>query len=169
MSRLGRGRAGFTLLEIMVALGVFAIGASAALALLVAAASAGRRAEHETNAALIAESEIADLQADLLRDVDLSGLRQADPQDPAAPAPAGANPATRWVFQDRDSPAWPGYRYDVAITPLECPAPDQTWAWLVEVDVRWTERGRGRSKQFQTVLLRGLTHRDNPRPTPTGG
>lgn len=160
---------GFTLLEIMVALGVFAIGASAAFALLVAAASAGRRAEHETNAALIAESELADLQADLLQDIDLTALRKADPQDPDAPAPAGTNPATRWAFQDRVSPAYPDYKYDVAITPLDGPVPDQPWAYLVEVEVRWSERGRGRSKTFQTVLLRGLTHRDNPLPTPPAG
>lgn len=161
-------RRGFTLLEIMVALGVFAVGASAAFALLVAGASAGRRAEHETNAALIAEGELADLAADLLHDVDPTELPRADPQDPNAPAPAGTNAETRWVFQDKRSPAWPDYRYDVALTPLPCPAPDETWAWLVEVEVRWTERGKGKSRQFQTVLLRGLSHRDNPLPTPPG-
>jgi hypothetical protein len=100
--------------------------------------------------------------------VDLTSLGRADPQDPDAPAPAGTNAETRWVFRDKQSPAFADYRYDVAITPLPCPAPDETWAWLVEVDVRWSERGKGRSKQFQTVVLRRLTHADNPRPTPAG-
>lgn len=149
-------RRAFTLLEVMVALGVFAIGASAALALLVAAASAGRRAEHETQAAILAEAEVSDLASDLLRDLDLTRLDAAE----------GGSGGTRWVFRDRPSKAYPDYVYDVAITPLDCPAPDETWAFLVEVEVRWTERGKGRSRQFSTILLKGLTHLDNPRPTP---
>lgn len=149
-------RKGFTLLEVMVALGVFAIGASAAMALLVAAASSGRRAEHETQAALLAEGAISDLSGLLVGDVDLAQLEGST---------ASGSGGTR-VLADCAFAAYPDYKYDLAITPLASPAPDETWAYLVEVEVRWTERGKGRSRQFSTIVLKGLSHLDNPRPTP---
>jgi prepilin-type N-terminal cleavage/methylation domain-containing protein len=163
---------GFTLLEIIVALGVLAVGATAAFSLLVAAASAGRRAEHEVNAALIADSRIADLKADLSVDLDLSDLptaaqvleeRQAAGRLAATP-PLTPDPATRYVEHDATWDAYPDYTFDVALTPLPGPVPDQPWEYLVEVEVRWSEQGQRRSASFASVLVRGLTHADNPQP-----
>src|SRR5690606_11244115 len=149
-------RAGFTLLEIIVAMGVLAIGATAAFALLVAAASAGRRAEHQVNAALLADTVIDDLKADLTFDLDLTDLplaaeviaqRQARGDLPAD-APTAPNPETRYVDVDAVRPDYPDYKYDLAITPIEGPVPDQPWEFLVEVDVRWSDQGQRRNALF---------------------
>lgn len=165
-------RAGFTLLEIMVALGVLAIGASAAFALLVAAASAGRRAEHQVNAALLADTVIDDLKADVTFDLDLSDLPLATDvlaeQQQNGPLPADAptapNAETRYVRRDAVSPSYPDYKYDVAITPIPGPVPDQPWEFLVEVEVRWSDQGQRRNALFSAVLVRTVTHLDNPQP-----
>lgn len=168
--------AGFTLLEVMVALGVLAIGATAAFGLLVAAASTGRRAEHEVQAALIAENAFNDLQRDMvsvqldaLDDLPLAGSPEAPLPDPTL-RPAAE---TRYLLhhsRPEQYPAWmrafPGYSLDVTITPLEGPVPDQAWQYLVEVDVRWSERGKRRGTTFATILLRGFTHLENPAPPP---
>lgn len=166
-------RAGFTLLEIMVALGVLAIGATAAFALLVAAASAGRRAEHHVNAALLADTVIDDLKADVTLDLDLTDLPLATEVvaelqsrgelPPDAPTPALE---TRYVRRDAVSPSYPDYKYDVAITPIAGPVPDQPWEFLIEVEVRWSDQGQRRSALFSAILVRTVTHLDNPQPSP---
>lgn len=170
-------RSGFTLLEIMVALGVLAIGASAAFALLVAAASAGRRAEHQVNSALLADLMIDDLKADVTFDLDLEdekvyrraaaviAERQAAGQLPAD-APTTANPETRYVEVDYVHPAYPDYKVDVTITPIAGPDPKQPWEFLVEVEVRWADQGQRRSALFSVVLVRTVTHVENPLPKP---
>lgn len=167
-------RAGFTLLEIIVALGVLAVGASAAFALLVAAAASGRRAEHHVNSALLADTLIDDLKADVTVDLDLTDLPlasdvlaelQAQGELPAD-APTAPNPETRYVVRDGVSPSYPDYKYDVAITPLPGPVPDQPWEFLVEVEVRWSDQGQRRNALFSAVLVRTVTHLDNPQPQP---
>lgn len=165
-------RAGFTLLEIIVALGVLAIGSTAAFALLVAAASAGRRAEHQVNAALLADTIIDDLAANLALDIDLTDLPLAttvlaerqERGDLPDDAPTAPDPETRYVRQDAVWPEYPDYKYDVAITPLPGPVPDQPWEFLVEVEVRWSDQGQRRSARFSAILLRAVTHLDNPLP-----
>jgi prepilin-type N-terminal cleavage/methylation domain-containing protein len=154
-------RAGFTLLEIIVALGIFAVGATAAFALLVAGASSGRRAEHRINAALIAEQVLNDIQSEQLahEDFDLSLF------DPAGPLPDGANPDTVYVLHDAEASGYPDYRYDVAITPAGGPDPSRVWLYLVEVDVRWSEKGRGREAHFATLMRQAISAQNVPRAT----
>ncbi len=160
---------GFSLLEIIVALGVLAVGASAAFALLVAAASAGRRAEHHVNAALMAETVLNDIKGDLDESFDSSAYplaSSADPipglePDPDRPAPAAE---TRYLVRAGTIPAYSGYSYDIAITPLPGPIPDNPWHFLVEVEVRWSNRGQRRSAVYSTVMLRRIAHLANPLP-----
>ena len=175
-----RKRAGFTLLEIIVALGVLAIGATAAFALLVAAASSGRRAEHQVNAALLADLVIDDLKADPSLDLDLTDAkdypkaadviadREARGVLPAGGAALAPNPATRYIAElvDYVHPTYPDYKVDVAITPLPGPVPNEAWEFLVEVEVRWADQGQRRSALFAVVLARTLSHLDNPQPKP---
>jgi len=150
-------RRGFTLLEVMLALGIFAVGATAAFAVLVAAASAERRAANHIHAALIADGVFSEVQADLA-----PGLTLQDLVDAAGDDGGGAQGDTVWVIKDRQHPVYDAYRYDVALTPVPCGDPNEAWAWFVEVEVRWSERGRGRSAEFKTVLLSQLTYFDNP-------
>lgn len=153
-------RRGFTLLEVIVALGIFAVGATTAFALLVAGAAAGRRAEHRVNTALIAEQVLNDIQSEQLAQeaFDLSEVT------PAAPTPSGANSETVIVISDRVLPAYPDYHYDVAITPAPGPVPDRPWLYLVEVEIRWSEKGQGRSAHYATLMQRGTSAMDLPRP-----
>lgn len=155
-------RAGFTLLEVIVALGVLGIGLTAAFALLVAGASAGRRAEHATQAPLLADAVFADLGPALAQGLDLDALPRAEPDDAGAGAAAAAGQAAldaRWLLRDKTWVTDPGYQYDVAVTPLPGPAHDAAAprAYLVEVFVRWFERGQGKEARYATVLLRGAS------------
>src|SRR5581483_10620990 len=205
---------GFTLLETIIAMGILAIGATTALALLVAATATGRHAEHLVNSSLIADSAFTDVEADLnggfgpakLDRLDVAAnagrgagmgdgpIRAAPPMDPRAassgsgstpappptpaPAPKSGKPAavsgpprayaedpfakakTYWWKKDAKCDAYPDYKYDVAITPVGGP-PDDPWEFLVEVIVKWTERGQKRDGVYQTILLKKLTHLDN--------
>lgn len=160
-------RQGFTLLEIIVALGVLAIGATAAFSLFVAGAASGRRAEHEVNAALIAETVIDDLRDDLTVDLDLSDYPSATDPNAAPGAPAPLNPKTRWLARDGVWPGFEDYKYDLAITPLDGPVPDDPWQFLIEVEVRWSDQGTRRSAQYSTIMLRSVTGRELPQPDPS--
>lgn len=159
---------GFTLLEVIVALGVLAIGATAALGLLVAGATAGRRAERHVDAALLAESLISDVRGYPLDRAALDELEPWSPreQDPLAePAPgadAGAAPPaeTRFLARDLERADYPGYLADVLVTPLASPAGGEVWHLLIEVEVRWSERGQDRSAIFSKVVLRTATAAD---------
>lgn len=167
-----RRRAEFSLLEIIVALGVLAIGATAAFALLVAAAAAGRRAEHQVNASLLAETLLNDAQA-LLEEggVNLQDLSKAADADPVPGGPTPTVPTqqegleTRFLERNAQTKSYPGYKFDIAVTPLESPEAGKTWHYLIEVEVRWSEKGKRRSAVFQTVRLKTLNHRSNPQPS----
>jgi prepilin-type N-terminal cleavage/methylation domain-containing protein len=172
--RRAAGQAGFTLLEIIVAMGVLAIGLTAAFALLVAGATSGRKAEHKVNSTLIAQRVINDLRGDLSLNLDLTQfpLASADQNPPPGFDPAAVNPETRWLARDAVWSVYPDYRYDVAITPLlrldanGDPDPNaEPWEFLIEVEVFWLEKGQGNVARYATILVRGLTHRDNPVPT----
>ncbi|HZU96971.1 MAG TPA: prepilin-type N-terminal cleavage/methylation domain-containing protein [Planctomycetota bacterium] len=201
-------RSGFTLLETIIAMGILAVGATTALALLVAATATGRHAEHLVNSSLIADNVFTEVEADLngsfgprkIERLDVADgaarsstltdgpIRAVPPEDPNNPwvgqtpgkapptAPSGAATAGRafsddpfagaktyWWKKDQKPTAFPDYRYDVAITPIGGP-PDDPWEFLVEVVVRWTEKGQKRDGTYQTVLLKKLTHLDNEPP-----
>lgn len=155
----------FSLLEVIVALGVLAIGATAAFALLVAAAAAGRRAEHQVNASLLAESELNAVRLDPsipLSDYQLASEAEAVPGEPVPPGQlVGAQAAgleTRFLVRDGAWSKYPGYRYDIAITPLPGPVPNEPWEFLVELEVRWAQKGRRRSARYSTVRALSLTY-----------
>lgn len=223
MMRSVRRARGFTLLETIIAMGILAIGATTALALLVSATATGRHAEHLVNSAIIADSAFTDIEAELnggfgprkleqlevaataatrvgsVGDGPLRAAPYVDPRaagsnastpGPSTPSPPVKDPAdpkdskkpaafngpprafaddpfaaakTYWWKKDAKSDAYPDYKFDVAITPVGGP-PDDPWEFLVEVIVRWTERGQKRDGLYQTILLKKLTHLDNEPP-----
>ena len=69
-----RARRAFTLLEIMISIGILAIGMSAAMGLFTAAAASGRRAEQAVQAAHIADFVFADVESQLTMSFDLTAL-----------------------------------------------------------------------------------------------
>lgn len=74
-----RGEAGFTLVELMVAIGVLVVGMAGVIAIYWSAARTAREARDRTNAAIIAEGVAAELAAGTLR---LPLTRSPDPNNP---------------------------------------------------------------------------------------
>jgi len=181
-----RRKHGFTLLEVMIALGILAIGLTAALGLFTAAAASGRRAEQLVNASMLADSEIAEIEARLTGSFKLKDFSPLSPEDrqaldlddpgPATPAPMpGASPKTspdgaapkpalagsgggetRVIKRGFEPPRQPGYKLWVLLTPLEGQGPD-AYAFLCEVTVRWSRR---RGITIRRLLNRRLTRVD---------
>lgn len=86
-----RSQRAFTLLEIMIALGIMAIGLSAALGLFTAAAASGRRAEQLVESSHLAEQVFADIQGRLTASFDASSLPDPSPEQMAELGVQGAS------------------------------------------------------------------------------
>lgn len=128
-----RARRGFTLVEVMVALGVLAVGIGGVLAMFAAAASTHRRALNETITAIIADSVLAEQRARFNRN------RWSEPM------PLAKEPAAGYDL----------YSYSVHPTTLARePETGRTVHLYLEIEVHYQRRGRGRSKVFRTVLFR---------------
>jgi prepilin-type N-terminal cleavage/methylation domain-containing protein len=167
MTRSGRS---FSLLEVIVALGVLSIGASAAFALLVAAAAAGRRAEHQVNAALIAETMLNEANLDpgvQVTDYPLVSGAEALPGETDLAqrvGQQGAGSESRFLVRNQTWSEYPDYSYDVVLTPIPGPVPNNPWQYLIEVEVRWSQKGQRRSAVYSTIRLRQPTYLDPPQP-----
>ena len=143
-----RSERAFTLVEVMVALGVLAIGLTSALALLAAATGAQKRAVDRATSAAIAASALAEAEGRVTAVFDETAL----PVHPEAQA-------TRVLESDRVSVEHDGYRYDLLLTPID---PDETpaQAFLAEAVVRWSEKGAARESTYQTVIVRRIAAGD---------
>lgn len=123
------GERGFTLIEVLVALGIMMIGVSVAFALFAAATAAHKRAINRTNSAAIAEQAMADLE---------SALRAgATPEELAASQPFEA--------LRRD---YPGYEIEARFYT----GPDDVA--VVEIIVRWTSQGQKRDETYRQLVTR---------------
>ena len=131
---------GMTLVEVLIALGIFIVGMVGVLSLVTAAMRAQKRAVAEANAAELAETVMAELRAKFETGrVPLGG--------------AGA--------RDISHPDYPDYRYSVRLVPLEDTIPSDPRArgqappktYFVEVEVAWGEGGEKRTAVFQSVMI----------------
>lgn len=118
-----RSESGFTLLEIMVALGIFAVAIASIMSLLLVAASSHKSAVDYTRAAMLAETVAADLEGQ---------LRLGKPLRPV---------------KDAAHASFPRMRYDLELHPV-----DDYCAEAVIV-IRWKREGKDREQRFGTVLL----------------
>lgn len=155
---------GFSLLEIIVALGIFMVGAASVFTLFAAGAGAHKRAIDRANAARAADSIFAELESKWTLAGDLQrGAARREPV-PAAPAgkaakagkagkrpgapddyPVPAEGKAPWAV-----PGYPQYRYDVQYTPVD----DENDAVMATVFVHWKSRGSDRVETFRRLLLR---------------
>jgi len=129
-------RAGFTLVEVVLAMFVLLIGMTAILGLLSFGAALARTAELRSGAANAIEAVVLDLEESFFP-------LQADAQgEESAGAPTD--------LVDRPVPGHPGLVYSTHS--LQNPADPREYR--VDVEVAWDVRGTRRTKRFTTLLLR---------------
>ncbi len=130
-----RGKGGFTLLEVLVALMVFVLGISAILPLFAVAGASHKRGIDQSHVSWIAPRIAAKIQADLY---------ESQPKDIK-----GAS----WEEYGQE------YVYDAVFEPVslgrQATAAGDA-AFLLRVEVRWKEVPQLRVETFETVVLRKL-------------
>lgn len=133
--------AGFTVLEVVLAMFVLLIGMTSLLGLFSFGASLARTAELRSGSARAIDSICADLEETLFPWVELDGAEIAG--EPA-------------VIEGRAVPGHPGLTYSARATPDpdELARPGGPLEYRVDVQIAWTTRGSERTKNFTTLLLR---------------
>lgn len=132
---------GFTLIEILLALGILLIGLTGVLGLLTFGAAMSRAAALRRDAAAATEAVFADLEERMFPLVVEDGLeRVGEPID----------------VGDRPVPGHPGLTYRARAEPdLQLAAEvGYPLEYKVEVEMTWTSGGRRRSRTFTTLLVR---------------
>jgi hypothetical protein len=132
-STLRASRAGFTILEIILAMGILLFGMAAILGMLTMGAALTRTAELRTQAASATAAVVADLEETFFPLVD------GEPGDPV-PIVERALPGSDGVVYSARGTRNPA-------RPLE---------WRVDVELAWTSAGVRRERAFSTLLLQEL-------------
>lgn len=142
---------GFSLLEVIVALGIVTVGITAVLALFAAGVDVHKRAVDQINGSLAAQSIAAELEAkytvariDAWRREMSKKRKRVSESDYLADIPAKDD-------KYPEVPGFPGYVYGVKFTRLD---PEGN-AVLAEISILWSKGGgRAITEVFQTVLLK---------------
>jgi prepilin-type N-terminal cleavage/methylation domain-containing protein len=133
-----RSRAGFTLIEVLLAMALLLFGMASILGLLSFGAGLARTATLRGASADAIESVMTDLEERLF---------------PLAKSAAGdevvGEPKER---VDEPVPGHPGLVYSTHCTPN----PENPLEYRVEVEIRWSVSGTTRTKTFTTLLLRQI-------------
>lgn len=125
------GRAGFTILEVIVAMGIFLFGMTAILGLLTFGAALSRTAQLRTSSAAAVQAVTADLEETFFPLVDGEA---GEPQK----------------IENRELGGLAGVVYSA--TPLQ--NPDRPLEYRVDVELAWKSGGVQRETRFTTILLR---------------
>lgn len=152
MSARRHSRAGFTIVEVVLAMGLLLLGMTSVLGLLSFGAALSRAAALRTAAAGAAEAVAADLEESLFP---LS-------IDAATGDRVVGEPHT---IESREVPGYPGLLYSAAAVPV--PASDDEIGvgqagrasgapqrYKIDVRMRWTTAGSRRERRFTLLLLR---------------
>jgi hypothetical protein len=137
-------RAGFTILEVVLAMFILLIGMSVLLGLFSFGAALARTAALRTGASNAIEAVVADLEDSLFPLVVLDEREVAGPPE---------------RIVDRPVKGYPGLTYSAEAVPVSEAAPGPAVAsepreYAVSVEIRWSEQGSKRSRRFSTILLR---------------
>ena len=131
--------AGFTLIEVMLAMFILLLGMSSLLGLLTFGAALSRGAALRTASAGSVEKIVADLEETLFPLVLVNGLEVAgEPEQ----------------IKDRSVPGAPGLLYDAQATALPDDRHQPPLEYLVEIRMHWEVGGTARSSEFSTIMLR---------------
>lgn len=134
--RAGAWRSGFTLIEVVLAMGVLMLGMSAILGMLSFGAALSRTAALRGGAGRAIDALVTDLEETHFPLVlDENGDEVAgEPRD----------------VEGREVPGHPGLVYTTRSTPN----PENPLEYKVEVEIQWQTGGTTRAKRFTTLLLR---------------
>ncbi len=131
--RSGRGQEGFSLIEVVVSLGILTIGITSVIALFTSATAAHRRAVHRIQAADLAEWALADIESALRNGVEPQRIVESPPVE----------------VLKRD---WPGYDVEVAMLPILGESGSDEI--LVKVEITWNARGKRNGLTFDQIVVR---------------
>lgn len=127
-------RGGFTILEVIVAMGILLFGMTAVLALLTFGSALSRSAHLRTNAAAAVQSVMADLEETLFP------LVNGEAGEPKA--------IVKRALHDVDT---------VVYSAFPAQNPDRPLEYRVDVELAWKSAGVQREKRFTTILLREIS------------
>ncbi|MFP4055732.1 MAG: prepilin-type N-terminal cleavage/methylation domain-containing protein [Candidatus Brocadiia bacterium] len=108
----GRGRRGFTLIEILLAIGILAVGITAVLFLFTMGVRSHRRAIDRSRAAMLADTVLNQIKAELRADLP-AHYHEDDEQNLELVDPETGEPVSRATHAD-----FPEFVYDVSFTRL---------------------------------------------------
>ena len=125
-------KAGFTILEVVLAMGILVIGMTVLLSLFTFGAALGRTAELRTSAATAVEAVMADLSESFF------------------PLEEDGSVGEPVAVVERAVRAAPGVVYSAT----SMPNPERPDEYRVDVEMWWRNAGVRRAKKFTTILLR---------------
>ncbi|MCC6408274.1 MAG: prepilin-type N-terminal cleavage/methylation domain-containing protein [Planctomycetes bacterium] len=158
---LPRRRGGFTLIEILLALGVLLIGMTSVLGLLAFGAAMSRAAALRGESAAAAEAVFADLEERMFPLIVEEGVERV-----GEPIEVESSPV----------PGYEGLTYSARAEPDAQLAAELGYPleYKVEVELSWTSGGRRRSRTYTTLMVREVPYgerlrrqfieRDQPKP-----
>jgi prepilin-type N-terminal cleavage/methylation domain-containing protein len=123
-----RRTSGFTLVEVMIVIGILGFGLLALSAMQIKAMHGGNRGRHATDAAAIAENKMEQLQQDPWTSIAVTGGFIPDPDDPVETS--NIQLAGGSSLDER------AYNVSYQITDVEA-----TYTRAIDVQVLWTEEG----------------------------
>lgn len=140
-------RGGFTLIEVVLAMGILVFGMSVLLSLFTFGAAVTRSSALRTASAATVEAVLADLEESLF---------------PLEPDGTVGEPGE---VVDRPVPGAPGVVYSATATPN----PDDPLEYRVDVELTWDSGGVRRATSFRTLLLREVPFGERMRRRFVGG
>jgi type II secretory pathway pseudopilin PulG len=138
-----RARAGFTIIEVVVAMGLFLLGMSSVLGLLAFGAALTRTAALRNDAAAAIETVMADLEEQIFPLVEEGGVMSVGLPQPIV---------------DRTLPDRPDVSYSATATPdpAQKDYPGGALEYRIDVTMAWKSAGQSKQKKFTTLLLREI-------------
>lgn len=144
-------RRGMTLLEVVLALGILAIGMASVLSLLSFGAALSTQAERRAGASAVLGAVLPTLEERLF------------------PLEADGTVGEPAVFEDRPVPGHEGYTHSVRARRLEGGAPGTPELWRIDVAIHWRGAGGRRDLDFTTVFPRAVPFGERLRQSVLGG
>ncbi|MDG1456284.1 MAG: prepilin-type N-terminal cleavage/methylation domain-containing protein [Planctomycetota bacterium] len=133
-----RSDSGFSLLEVIVALGILAVGVGAAISLFTAGTAAHSRAIDRLKAIEISESVFAAIEGALRDGANIEDIQTSD----LIPS----------VLE-----SWPGVKVEIAFSTI--PKPDFVDEVVIRLGIRWISRGQQAEEKFEQIIARSRSVR----------